>query len=138
MDIKKTERGWTSHYICGSRCMWHRNTLLEYGELKIVVSSVGNMIDYHAPGFPNVVVLDTVGHKRYYETMVFHTDQTEFHDADVTRQISVKANGGISKPWKELEAEAMHEAIVSEVCEGLLAGNQFITYRGLGECNGIE
>jgi len=109
--------------------MWHRNTLLEYGDIKIVVSSLGNMIDYHAPGFPNKITVDSIGHQRYFETMVFHTDRKEFNDANVTKQIYVTANCGIDKPWKELEAEAMHEAVVAEICEGLLAGNKFPTSR---------
>src|SRR6266436_1826393 len=133
MDLIRTERGWHAHYICGSRCMWHRNTLLEYEDIKLVVSSVGNMIDYHAPGFPNKITLNTIGCDRHFETMVFHTDRTKFNDADVTKQISVESNCSIKEGWKELEAEAMHEAVVKEVSEGLLAGNKYIPYRGQEE-----
>lgn len=129
MGLIRTERGWHAHYICGSRCMWHRNTLLEFEDIKIVVSSVGNMIDYHAPGFPGKITIGTIGVDRYYETMVFHTDRTEFNDADVTKQIAVNANCGISEQWKELEAELMHETVVTKIIEGLLAGNTYPTFR---------
>ena len=71
MRVKRTERGWPGHHCCAARCMFHRNTLLEYGETRLVVSTVGNLrIDGE---------LETVGLDRYYETMVF---EATFVDRD--------------------------------------------------------
>ena len=42
--IKRTERGWAGHCIISDDCRYHRNTLLEYKDLKVVVSTIGRYI----------------------------------------------------------------------------------------------
>ncbi len=64
--IKRTERGWAGHFICGDRCRFRRNTLLEFGDVRIIVSTVGAM---YVDG-----KLDSIGVDRYYETMAFHAE----------------------------------------------------------------
>ncbi len=62
--MKRTERGWAGHFICAERCRFRRNTLLEIGDMAIVVSTVGAMMS-RGEDKP-----ETIGHERYYETKV--------------------------------------------------------------------
>lgn len=71
------ERGWASHFIGARYCQFRRNTLLEYKDISIVVSSVGRMV------IGNKFV--EIGLNRYFETMVFFADDTKYKDADVSR-----------------------------------------------------
>ena len=93
MEIKKTERGWPAHFICADRCVFHRNTLLEYQNIKIVVSTVGLMHSFLKKG-----EFEEIGLNRYYETMVFHANHndTRYYDIDVSRQIGFSALGQLS------------------------------------------
>ena len=60
-EVNVTERGWPGHFILSDRCLFRRNTLLEYKDKKWVVSTVGNYINRENK-------LDTIGHRRWYET----------------------------------------------------------------------
>ena len=112
MKIIITERGWVGHFICGYRCAFRRNTLIEKGRKKIVVSTVGAMLDYK-----NDNKYDTIGHERYYETMVFGAKyQKPYWEADVTKELHFDAPWSIGKitSKSDAEANAMHEAVVQE------------------------
>ncbi len=117
-ELKRTERGWAGHFICANRCRFRRNTLLEYGELKIVVSTVGLMEPLKDGKF------ETIGYERYYETMAFHADasDTEYHDIDVSREIYFDSEWSINKINADNKANDMHEAVVTEIANKLLKG----------------
>jgi len=114
--VKKTERGWAGHFICGSSCRFRRNTLLELGEEKIVVSTVGGYV------FNNKI--DTIGaNGRYYETMAFKAVKIgAYFEADVSEEISFESEWAIcAKSPEDLPddidnmADRQHEAVVLEM-----------------------
>lgn len=120
IEVKRTERGFPAHFICCDRCRFRRNTLLECGDVRVVVSTVGNMwID----GKP-----DTIGHNRYYETMVFRAKfEKGYWEANTTEQISIESEWAISELEHESDGKAdeMHEAVVREITDKLAAGEVF-------------
>lgn len=117
--VKRTERGWPGHFCLADRCLFRRNTLLECGDIKIVVSTVGLMKDPHDGG-----QWAEIGYKRHYETMVFHasTSDTRYHDADVTRQIYFESPWAISEVDADDQANIMHEMVVEEITDKLERG----------------
>ena len=120
---KITERGWGGHFICAERCLFRRNTLIDFGKKKIVVSTVGMMRDLH--DFQGKNGFDAIGAGgRYYETMAFRAKKEgQYWDADVTKQISFDSEWAIcsEEGWKKLPDDAdnkandMHEAVVAEL-----------------------
>ena len=117
--VNVTERGWAGHFICADRCRFRHNTLLEYGDKKWVVSTVGAMVDDRQ--------WDNIGHNRWYETMAFWSKGDEYNDIDVSRQIDFDSEWGIfGETWEEviarytkpdLEADKIHNAVVKELIE---------------------
>ena len=85
--VKRTERGWAGHFICGNDCRFRRNTLLEYGDKRVVVSTVGNLL-YINP-ITKKGEITTIGLNRYYETMAFEaTFENDFYwEADIGNAI---------------------------------------------------
>jgi len=79
-DVTITERGWDAHFICANRCRYRRNTLVTGPEGRFIVSSVGNMR-------ANTGEIETIGCRRYYETMIFTVVEDEPY-LDIGDQIS--------------------------------------------------
>lgn len=121
-QLKRTERGWAGHFICAESCLFRRNTLLEYGDKKWVISTVGRMIT------TNPTTMDreftTIGVGRYYETMAFVgvKDELGYVDADVQRTIDFESSWAIHdiKSDSEQRANDMHEKVVSELIERIM------------------
>ena len=119
MSVKRTERGWAGHFCCADRCKFRRNTLLEYKDAAVVVSTVGLMRNVKDDGF------EKIGFNRCFETMVFHTDKTDtrYKDIDATREISLNGEWAIDEFDADDLANDMHEDAVNEITERLLSGN---------------
>lgn len=124
MNVKLIERGWAGHFICSDRCVFHRNTLVDGGHVKIVVSTVGAMVDIHARGWPNKLTFDEIGLDRYYETMCFKADMTDtrYYDADVSQHISLNGKWCIDHLDADDEANNMHDDAVAEIKARMEAG----------------
>ena len=121
-NVKITERGWAGHFCCSRYCLFRRNTLLEYGDRKWIVSTVGNMID------PLTDKPKTIGYDRWYETMAFEAGEAySYIDADTSKDIYINSECGLyAKTLEELQekypsvdnvANDMHEAVVAELAE---------------------
>ena len=118
MEVKRTERGWAGHFCLSYRCEYHRNTLLEYNGVKVVVSTVGRLRE---DMISNTYM--EVGCDRYFETMAFIAKENDkYNDADVTRQVSFDAKWCLPSPYMELEADTMHEDVVMELSKRLVDG----------------
>ncbi len=121
MKVKIIERGWVGHHISGFRCLFRRNTLIEYGKKKIVVSTVGNL--YNEAGHK----IEEVGLDRYYETKVFWAKyEKPYWEVDVEYPIETRHKWYIEKTNREtdIKANKMHEKIVQEICERIKTLNK--------------
>lgn len=116
-EVKRTERGWAGHFICSEYCQFRRNTLLEYGDKKWVISTVGRMIITNSKTMKKE--FDTIGHNRYYETMAFEAKEVAngYIDADVEKIIDFESEWAIHdiKLDSEQRANDMHETVVEEL-----------------------
>lgn len=118
MEVKRTERGWAGHFCCSYRCEYHRNTLLEYNGMKVVVSTVGRL----RKGRTRIKYME-VGHGRYFETRAFIANENDkYNDADATKEVVFDAKWSLPSPDMELEADAMHEDVVTELSKRLVDG----------------
>lgn len=116
-NIKITERGWAGHFCGSGSCGYRRNTLVENGRKKIVVSTVGN---YQPHGKINKKdkFENTIGCDRYYETMVFEAKKRGVYwEADVMKEVNFKSNWALDELEEEtdLKADKMHEKVVKEI-----------------------
>lgn len=112
MEVKRTERGWPGHYILGDRCVYHRNTLLECGKKRIIVSTVGNL------RMKDKTKAELISCSRYYETMAFRAKyEKPYWEINVSRPVKFASPWAIERMehGTDLEADAMHEAVVDEI-----------------------
>ena len=128
-EVNVTERGWAGHFIASSRCLFRRNTLLEYKSRKWVVSTVGAFRDYKNK-------FDSIGHRRWYETMAFEaSEKNGYIDANVEKEIFFDSEFGIwGDSWEEVcencngtpdnAANDMHDKVVSELIDKIKEQNK--------------
>jgi hypothetical protein len=108
--------------MCSHRCVFHRNTLIECGEDKVVVSTVGN---YHSSGNATGKA-DTIGYNKYYETMAFRAKfENGYWEADVSQEFPFKSDWSIGDMEDEVDnrADKMHNRIIGEIGKQLLINN---------------
>ena len=111
-------RGWARHFCCADSCRFRLNTLIYAPKyyVKVVVSTVGLMYAR------NEEEPQTIGHQRYFETMAFHADDSEFNDALVSHEIPFASKWAINKIDGELEANEMHRKAVDKICRMIRSG----------------
>lgn len=115
-QVKRTERGWPGHFCCADRCLFRRNTLLVYHGWRVVVSTVGRMPYKDGKEF------EAIGRDRHFETRVFMSCGNEWDGIDSGKPVSFESERDLPEPDMELEANEMHENVVKEITECLLAG----------------
>jgi hypothetical protein len=116
--VNRTEQGWCGHHICGDRCMFRRNTLLEKDDVHIIVSTVGAARNPLSHG----ETYTHIGPESYYETQSFHAKYDDpYWDTDVSRQVSVDAKWKIDTIGRKSDKEAndMHEAYVEAMMQAI-------------------
>lgn len=116
LKVKITERGWGGHHICAARCRFRRNTLVEFGQIKIVVSTVGLLwID-------SLERFDTVASDAYFETMAFEWNGTDtrWYDGDTSKMVDFDTVGRINEVDADDKANEMHDAIVREIADRII------------------
>jgi hypothetical protein len=94
--VKRTERGWIAHYICADRCRFRRNTLLECGNRRVIVSTIGAMYDRKNETYEEITCKQLRSKLSWYIEYM----QTE----------------------SDMRANEMHEAIVEEFTQKLASG----------------
>lgn len=118
--VKITERGWAGHFCCSGQCRFRRNTLIEYGDKKWVVSTVGNQLN------PQTRRLMKIGADRWYETMAFEAcDIGGYIEADASKELNIESECGLyaatkaelyeKYPLVDNVANEMHENVVKEM-----------------------
>lgn len=120
LTVIRTEQGWPAHFIDADRCRFRRNTLLDNGTTKIIVSTIGNMRDLEG-------VAMTIGLHRYYETKAWEaTFRRGYWEVDLDREVFFESSWSICyTEMVELgsdadnAANAMHEKVVQELTEKL-------------------
>lgn len=113
--LKITERGWPAYYIRSESCPFHRNTLIEYADLKWVVSTVWRQRPLDDPDD-----WIKIGYNRYYETMAFKAKQNGIYwEADTSNPTDFDSEWVIHDCAEdsELRANEMHDRVVAELSE---------------------
>lgn len=118
--VKRTERGWPGHYCCAHYCLFHRNTLLEYNDIRIVVSTVGLKQNFD----DGIIGYERISLNGYFETKTFHAqlEDGRWWDIDVAREINFDSPWVINELDADDKANDMHETVVDEITKKLEDG----------------
>lgn len=120
--MKITERGWAGHHCCSKDCQFRRNTLVEHESDKVVVSTVGLLIDPLYKKDHNRQKYIKVNSSSYFESLIFRAkDNDEYNDADYSQQLIVEGSVAGVVDLDEIAANSMHDLNVLAVKEFLEA-----------------
>ena len=128
MSVKRSESGWPAHFIWGDRCVFHRATILDRGDVQLIVSTVGAMRPTQQPNWsPSRDGYEEIGCQRHYETMAFHLSRQSCGcpGSDVLNEISFASKWSMKHDDDSHDADAMHEAVVIEIMSRLATGESF-------------
>ena len=125
MTVIRTERGSAAHSARAGQCRYHRNTLLQCGNSRYVVSTIG---DCRLPN--DCIVAVGIQPRRYYESKAFRARREGIcWNADPNRAVEIEgrwaivARTAVDLPCDDdSHADAMHEAAVEEIAAKLLSG----------------
>jgi hypothetical protein len=119
--VQREERGWPGHFVAAAQCSFRRNTLLTCGDVRIVVSTVGEYRPpYHTGPGP-----EQIGCDRTHETMAFHAQHdAPYWDADLRSEVAFESPCQLNSSERTSDALAneMHEHVVDEIEKRLAAG----------------
>lgn len=121
-EVKVTYRGWPGHYILGDRCVFHLNTLLEAGQARVVVSSVGNLRSQGHLSHASEPIGSLVN-PHYFETKAFWAQEKDgYWEAATSNEIKLLLPETVVRnldPGCDEQAQRIHEAAVQVVTEQL-------------------
>ena len=121
-EVNVIERGWPGHFMFADKCIFRRNTLLEYKGIKWIVSTIGKYTNRENR-------IDSIGHRRWYETKAYEAkEKNGFIEANVEKPIFFDSKWGIcGDSWEEVcdnyngtpdnAANDMHDKVVSELID---------------------
>ena len=121
-EVNVIERGWAGHFMFADRCLFRRNTLLEYKGIKWIVSTVGNYRNSKNR-------IDSIEHCKWYETMAYEAKEKNGSiEANVEKKIYFNSKCGIwGDSWEEVckncndapdnTANDMHDKVVGELID---------------------
>lgn len=118
-SVSKTERGWAAHFVGRNECAYHRNTLLECGDVRVIVSTVGNWRPRNGRDYVLCPISSERGQERHYETLTFLA-VFEFGYWEIASGSGLDRDGCLGGELdSDLKADAMHERMVDKVTKSL-------------------
>jgi len=114
--VKRTERGWAGHFCLAQRCLFRRNTLLECGKEKVVVSTVGLLYNRETNE------IEKIGSDGYYECMVFPAiKKGNYWDADWSKTLESETITFFNE-GSDQKANEMHEDMIKKFTDKMKKG----------------
>lgn len=138
-QVIRQERGWAGHFICSSKCLFRRNTLLSFPhtDTHVVISTVGLQEAAYPPGHKYYTgPFEKISANHYFETKAFSAlkGDGQYHNADTMEPVYFSSPWFITK-WdnEAIHANEMHETVVNEITERFLSGTLYPTLCSVGD-----